>query len=70
MKNLITIDLEKAMNKLEDVRIDCEYICDEIRDAEDEDMLKDTCIYGVSLVDSMIYSLNLVKCELNKEIRE
>ena len=64
------IDLEKVMDKLESVRLDCEYIRDEIEGAEDKDMLEDACIYGVSLVDSMIYSLNLVKCELNKGIRE
>lgn len=69
METYELIDLEKVMDKLESVKLDCEYIRDEIEDA-DEDMLEDACIYGVSLVNSMIYSLNLVKSELNKGIRE
>ena len=65
----MNIDLEKVMDKLESVRLDCEYIRDEIEMAE-EDTFEDACLYGMSLIDSMQYSLNLIKSELNKGVKE
>lgn len=69
MGNSELIDLEMIMDKLESIRLDCEYIRDEIETAEDEDMLEDACLYGISLIDFMNHSLDTIKDELNKGVK-
>lgn len=63
------MNLEKTVDRIENVKNNCEYILDEIAIA-DEDNFEDACIYATSMIDSITYILGLCKSELRKGIKE
>ena len=64
----MNVNLEKVMDNLDNIRNNCEYIADEIENA-DEDSFEDACLYSTSLIDTLIYRLKETKDELMKGIK-
>lgn len=63
----MNVNLEKVMKNLDNIMNNCEYIAEEIENA-DEDYFEDACLYSTSLIDTLIYRLKETKNELMKGI--